>query len=522
MRFAWTPGRAAALVAATCVGGCYNEPNVDLDGTGTDSDVGTTGPSTGPGSSVTMSNPSDPSDPGESTGNSDPTDPTDPTGGSDPDDTTGDPPVACDADDGPDPACPGTAPFCVDGTCVGCEDAPVQACASVDPATPVCDAGSGACVGCNEHDQCDSGACRIATGECFAESNRLWVDAAAPDCAAGTGTMAAPFCDVVSAMNVLADQVGDDPWAIFVAGNPNPYVGVIDPTGGRPIAIIGPSAGLGARIQSMGFTLDLWAMSPETYVSHITLSSNGATAVRGGGQDCTLWLDDSAITDVETGIETGSCTINTRRSVLTNHNLAVHVDSGGIFNALDTDIGSGQGGLLIEGSAVLARSLVHNHFTGGGITLSGDLTMVNSMVYSNEYANDGLDVQTGGTFSLVYTTLVGAITCTNAGPSSIRNSIVLNHSYEAGQTCTSASVDYSVVNMGAGQGDGNVLATPEDLPALFVSTSLNGADYHLLPGATIPEDVALWERGSPPVDIDTDPRPEVDGTMDWAGADRPR
>lgn len=518
MRYVWLAGRAAALVTVAWGTGCYDAPSVD-DGTGTDSDLGSTGPS-GPGTDATMTNPSDPSDP-SAPSSTDPTDPTDPSGPTDSGDVTGEPPVACEAEGTPDPACPADAPFCIDGACAGCDDAPAQACASTDPATPVCDASTGACVGCDEHDQCASGACRIATGECFSEDNRLWVDAAAANCAAGTGTMAAPFCDVVTAMNVLNGQVGEDPWAIFVAGNPNAYMGVIDPNGGRPIAIIGPNAGLEARVESAGFTIDLWAQSPETYVSHVTVASTGQVAVRGGGQDCVLWLDDSAVTDVNTGIETGGCTINARRSVFTNHNLAVHVGPNGTFNALDSDIGNGQGGLSIEGTSVIARSLVHNHYTGGGITLTGDLTLVNSMLYSNEYANDGLDVQTGGTFSLLYTTLVGAITCTNPGPSSIRNSIVLNHASEAGQTCTSASVDRSVVNMGDAQGEGNVLASPTDLPAIFVAPSLNDADYHLLPTATIPDGVAQWERGLPPVDIDGDPRPDIDGVADWAGADVP-
>ena len=49
-----------------------------------------------------------------------------------------------------------------------------------------------------------------------------------------------------------------------------------------------------------------------------------------------------------------------------------------------------------------------------------------------------------------------------------------------------------------------------------------GADLSLSPnGATIFLDIAQWQAGDPATDIDGTPRPAMDGTPDYAGADVP-
>jgi hypothetical protein len=411
---------------------------------------------------------------------------------------------------------------CIGGTCHPCGDADdgTAACSAADPTLPICSP-DGACAACTEHDACPTGACRIATGECFPDANRLWVDNTAPNCAAGTGAEDSPFCQVTTAPSVIADQAGNDPWAVFVAGSATAYTGTIDPDNDRPTAVIGPNAGISAVLDGgASYAIDMWSQSPETYVAHMTLRAQN-NVTRGGG-DCELWLSDVAIDNGEIGVETGSCTVHMLRSLVTNmFSLGASVPAGGTIDAVLTDFDNGSGGLYVEGTVRLDSSFVRNHYVGGGIEIQGGhLELVNSFVTYNQYANDGV-ANFGGSFDILYSTIVGAVTCMNPQPSTIRNSIVLNHEFEAGQVCSSAVVDYSVVNTGEGQGTGNVLATFAELPAIFVNPVPNqDGDYHVQPGS-IPDGVAAWVDGHPPVDADGDARPNVDGSPDYAGADVP-
>lgn len=534
-----TPGRSVIpfvmvrswhVVTSTvlcAVVGCYNQPSEGGDaesGTGSSGTRGTVGdgPDDGPDDGATDNDPDDgPATDGQTDDN--PTATSDETTGEpetgDDDATTTGPPPSC-AGEGPDPMCPGDLPFCAEGQCVDCEGLPADACGGLDGATPFCDAG--VCSGCYEHDQCDTGACRMATGECFPEANRLWVDSTAT-CGTATGTEEAPFCDIVTAVAVVNKQAGTEPWALFVAGNPTPYDGTINSIG-RPFAIIGPEDGLAAHVTGDNEALDLWSQSPETYVANMTLAAGMQRAIRGANNGaCELWLHDVAISSGQPAVETGSCDMHMHRTEIFNQNtFGIVVSSQGSVEMFDSSIHDGQGGMMIDGTAHLERSVVSDSYTAGGIELAGgELTLINSLMHDNQYANDGINITDGGQLEMLYSTVIGAITCDGAGPSTIRNSIAMGRAFEAGQACTSAAVTNSVVNTGEDQGAGNVVATDEQLSAIFVDLSTANADFHLLPGASIPQDVAVWETGDPRFDVDMDERPSVDGTSDYAGFDVP-
>jgi hypothetical protein len=76
--------------------------------------------------------------------------------------------VGCNAVGDGDVACgdrdPGTPACAEDGSCVQCTDENTGACGDT---TPFCDAATSTCVPCTYHEQCPSGACRIALGSCF-------------------------------------------------------------------------------------------------------------------------------------------------------------------------------------------------------------------------------------------------------------------------------------------------------------------------------------------------------------------
>jgi hypothetical protein len=514
MQFAcpWTLGICGALT----LGACF-DPGQAVD-VGDDSEGSSTGVTGSPTTDEPpTTTPPDPTDSTTATTTDEPPTTTDP------DTTAG--PTGCEGE-GPNPTCDPATPYCQDGACVACVGLDEGACLGFDPTTPVCDGETGLCSACTEHDQCATGACRFTTGECFAESNRLWVDNTFGGCAGGTGSEKQPFCTVVEAMDVLDSQVGEDPWAIFVAGSPNPYEGTIDPNGNRPVAIIGPSAGLAATVNNEeGYTLDLWAQSPETYLDHLTIDhSFGGTATRcNSGQ---VFVTDSAFVGGETGADVTGCTLRLRRSVVSTGALGMLVSGNGELIADQTSFENSSGGILVidGGRAELRRSVVRDHFVEGGIGLNngGELLLINSMVYYNQYNNDGVFVGAESTAEVVHSTIIGAFTCgAMAGPTSIRNSIVLGQMFEAGVDCGSTAIDNSVVNAGLGQGMGNVQADAMDLGSIFINaTSGMDADWHVMPDS-LPVDVAVHQPGDPVVDFDGEPRPTMAGAADYAGADVP-
>ena len=105
----------------------------------------------------------------------------------------------------------------------------------------------------------------------------------------------------------------------------------------------------------------------------------------------------------------------------------------------------------------------------------------------------------------------------------IRNSIIVSQGGTPPDelSCPSATITYSATE-GVVGGDGNDAVGPfPAMPADWFMSYAAG-DFHLAAeGLTVFADVALWQTGDPLTDIDGDPRPAVDGTPDYAGADVP-
>ena len=154
----------AALCLASLLGACFDPEPVAVQGdesTGGDTD-GTTAADASVGTTVSTS-----ASASEATTTS-PTTTADTTAGG-----------GCSADMGPDPACEGATPYCLAGECVGCAQLDNGQCAAIDPATPACDADSGACVACTDDDRqgctpqqaCIDNACAACTSNSQCESN---------------------------------------------------------------------------------------------------------------------------------------------------------------------------------------------------------------------------------------------------------------------------------------------------------------------------------------------------------------
>ena len=83
--------------------------------------------------------------------------------------------------------------------------------------------------------------------------------------------------------------------------------------------------------------------------------------------------------------------------------------------------------------------------------------------------------------------------------------------------CNGATIDHSATEMDLG-------GTNTTLPPLSLMwfADYHSGDFHLTPsGTSVFATVAQRQTGDPPLDIDGDPRPAMDGDTDHAGADLP-
>jgi hypothetical protein len=162
--------------------------------------------------------------------------------------------------------------------------------------------------------------------------------------------------------------------------------------------------------------------------------------------------------------------------------------------------------------------------TGGGIVAQGgaELTLRNCFVGGNVEANV-LDLQ-GATAEVLYSTLgaglgvTASIVCDAPSMATVRNSLVVSRSDDDEVICANLDATYTAAETLL-DGTGNVALGTMDV-AWFAG--FNGGDFDLTAmHPVIIDTAALWTTGDPPTDIDGQPRPTVDGTADYAGADVP-
>jgi hypothetical protein len=385
----------------------------------------------------------------------------------------------------------------------------------------VCRADTGACSPCLEHDECPSGACRIATGECFADENRLWVDASA-DCAAATGTELAPFCTPEEAFAIVNAQSEGSAWAVFVAGSALPLLLSDDAAlPDRPLALIGPSSGVLARlVGDPPYHLRVYGMS-DHYIARVTLgvfpTDGTILECSGGGQ---LWIDDGTIASGTVNLHVGTCDVRLRRSRVTEaQQMGIFVDRTGTLTLTESEVSTNSTGLDTLGVTTLERSIVTGNYSGGIIAPSGTVTLSNSLMYGNEY----FALSLGGaadTATLRYVVVLGfpGLLCdpnTPGGSYDVRNSIV-GDVYEP--DCASAEVHRSLVHPDDVElGEDNVAYDIGYEAEVFVDYD-NGDMHVRRPPPNYLLGIAVRASSDPAIDFDGDPRPPVDAP-DYPGID---
>ena len=426
--------------------------------------------------------------------------------------STGGPVVPCDSADGTfDAACEAedaSRPYCVAQACVSCAGAGgADFCGDADPLLPacsdrtgqcspcgdvetfacgqefpVCDA-SGACLTCERHDECATGACHLdpadpLVGQCFLEDEVIWVDREAV--CPGDGSEATPNCSLDDVVDGLAE--GDNRVVRIAPGIYNGDVSLlVDAT----VALVG-DGGVptlrGNGLASPGMTL----FDGRVYTFGIRVSDNGV----GEGVRCsnaTLWMQVSEVGD------------NADYGIYASAPCTLHLEASSVFN------NQGGGIRVFGGSLLLDNASVGNNGNGArGPAINAQFATID-VLYSTIAGNDGV-----GPDSLQCLETEGTV----------RNSIVV------GESANSASIDCfplqfsnNAIDAASFAGNGGVHVSEAFNPLWF--NDEDGGDFRLgAPPLTPFGDVALWVDGDPPLDADGTERP-MGGALGYAGADEP-
>ena len=411
----------------------------------------------------------------------------------------------CNAATPLDPACDDPAlPYCGPaGSCVACDQID---CGVVTPATPTCDAVSGQCVqctagadeecsgatpicnaatstcaACTRHDQCDSKACQLKTGACFASV--LYVDRGLP-CDGADGSIDLPFCEINDAVAKIA---AGDPTAVLVKANAIAYSEQIQVAADRTLAIVRNGSGT-AKLEVGALDSLVVNDGSVVYIDQLQISKGDISkgVFCNGGE---LWIDRTQIVDRKgLGVEGLNCALRLRQS-------RIYLNLGG--------------GLKL---------------TGGGVHLENSFVVSNGGSFATV---SGVVLSNGATLDALYATLADnngkagvedSLDCSNAGEVKLHNTILFGQSAASSVDCAGAIATHSVVDAVALKGEATEVIDALD-PAWFVEPMTG--NFHLEPGMPF-EDVAVWQAGYPAVDYDGDPRPKGDGDPDYAGADRPK
>jgi hypothetical protein len=385
--------------------------------------------------------------------------------GSGTDDTsTSSPPGCATSDECTDPA----APICIDAACVHCTSH--EQCDARDPDAPTC-RGDGHCVACTPiHSAACSGntpVCNPNTSACEPCSFHIQCPDSACDIQTG-----ACFTD-----DCIVDVDGD--------GGANYYDIQDSLADGCVVRVHELGDGGGAYFETLlvnGFTVAILAADAETPL------------VQGGDGNPSLALTNGAVAYVQ-----GITFRNSMAAGITASSASLYLDQSFVVN------NSGGGILLSNGAAGSLRNSFIGVNGNGSPTARGLHVNASTLdvVYSTIARNDaGLD---------------DSLLCNLTSTVTVRNSILIGRDSPS-INCTPLTASFSVFDEAvAGAGNETVAAINNSwfVDVFTGNLHLTGA------GETQFSDVAQWEAGDPPTDIDGEPRPTDPGSADVAGADVP-
>jgi hypothetical protein len=370
--------------------------------------------------------------------------------------------ASCGAAVDPDAACaqayPET-PVCVADECVQCSEAEASACTGT---TPLCDAATNTCTACTSHAQCPDSACHISHPDRPTDLDGSCFDPANVVGVDGDGGQ-----DYTTITQAVAAFGPNDEGVIVVHESTTPYDETVTVDGGRVLAMMAATGQEPTWIQpTLGGESQLTVLGASTvvFLHGMTLSDNANSSLP--------------------ALDVAVARVHVQRS-------AIVANAGGAINAQDA-------------------ALVHleNSFFGGSETNAGVIVISGShasLLYSTSIS--------GTSFS------VRSLSCNNGGTANVRNSILLGAHSNPSVNCSGAVFENCASDQDLGFGNATVLDFGPGGSSWFDDAP--AGDFHFNNGAMTFCLVGVWETGDPAIDIDGDPRPNVNAAPDCAGADVP-
>ena len=308
--------------------------------------------------------------------------------------------------------------------------------------------------------------------------NDWYVDGSAASCAAGTGTLALPFCTIQEA--IAAASSGD---TVFIADGV--YTETMDLD--KDLRIVG--SGAGTEINGGFSRRGIFVRSGATAMVDGLLVTNCSTGFNGGGIQCLgdLTLRNSTITGNSSGFSYGGG-INVMGS---SARLAVFDST--ISRNSNYYGGAGIHGRDALGVTVIRTTIFYNGTgdDGGGILVNNTPLLVDSSALISNYANNMGAIAAEGPITVINTTIsqnassdtavLGFFDVAGSAASVLRNCTVTENfatSSNRGSgifvaTGVSVEIESSIVSMNSG-----FMASPDDISGALVSMGGNVFGTH--------------------------------------------
>jgi hypothetical protein len=373
------------------------------------------------------------------------------------------------------------APFCgvneACGTCEATKD-PDGACAGLDPGLPLCV--GGACVACTPENPV---VCDEQLLLCDGDTNACVPCTEHDQCGSGA-------CELAVGMCFPPDMV------VHVDGDPGAMPADF-PSVAAAIASVGPAE------RRVIVVHELEGDVP--YLGGVTIGAGTVIALFGAPGENPV-IQGTAGNPGVTVDGAGSALYMTGVRVALSSGVGLRVNSALAWVDRSAIVQNTGGGVLAEAGAELVLRNCFVGRNGDDFADTRGITATNAtldVLYTTVAANDG----TGATGPI-------SMSCDATSTGEVRNSIVAAGTNTI--ACPNVSFSFGVVDTNGLSGSDNEVLSFD--PGWF--PNIASADFHVAAGPPF-TDVAQWQAGDPSTDIDGDPRPNIDGILDYAGADVP-
>ena len=397
------------------------------------------------------------------------------------------------------PVCTGTAPICLESSCVACQTVsdPDGACVSLGSGTPFCVSNGqlrGECVGCRSNGDCPNPAqpiCDPMKSQCR-------------PCTSDNDCTSSLVCQLIPTSSSRGRCV-DSSQVVFVRANA--------PGGGDGLSPTSALQKVGDGINKAKATgRSIVRIANATYMENLNI--NNQTVALVGEAGATL---KPASTGNPVVVVSGTADVTLRNLIVTGAASAsgVNCTGAGVFSAYQTQfVGNNffgvNGGLC---PLTLDGCFIDSNTNGGGVEMSARFTIVNSIITNNGGAGGVVQMVAASPAAFVNNTVAdntsanatAGVTCASAGSVMLTNTILYNNLTAITGTETNCTTSSSATD-DSNDANARVKLSTTNPPGFVATSPKTAGTYHLTTGSICRDAGSL--TGAPDHDFDLNPRPD--------------